>query len=97
MIMTTTCGKGGKILKIGITREHISFETYFSDVNKGTFALLFNTSLLFTSVDDFTVSMFYFARKMCKINFPHSTDTKSLEEFIDIWISEDPMRISNSI
>ena len=88
-------GKGGKILTKMTYREHIYYETCFSDVNAATIALLYDDSVLFIPKSYFSDIFHYFATKIAEVNVDNSSESKSLQQYIDIWIEKEKKTINS--
>ena len=87
-------GSRGRKTKTTTIKTLVFWEMRISQPNAGTTALLLHKSLIFNSINDFTLGFQYFAKKFMTIHVPNNDDTCSIYEFISIWVNDSKTAIT---
>ena len=87
LTFASNLGKFNKTCITSRTQEHVYYDINYPDPKDGTKALFQHSPLIFNSLYDFSDIFHYFCKKLSTSSFPKDEDTASIEEYIDLWIS----------
>ena len=87
-------GSQGRKTKTPKIKTLVFWEMRINQPNAGTTALLLHKSLIFNSINDFTLGFQYYAKKFKKVHMPINDDTCSIYEFISIWVNDSKTAIT---